>query len=149
MYAIKRPDGKVSILVIAEKSPLSEEEALAKAIPEGCPYRKIEPKDLPDSRVFRDAWTDDLDSDTVDVDEDKAKEIHMGRIRKMRDKKLAEEDLEMLKNMGDSAKLKEIEKKKQKLRDIPATFDLSGLDVKDPAKLWPEELELCKEYIGE
>lgn len=95
--------------------------------------------EIPMDWTFRGAWKPDL---TVDMP--KAREIHMNRIRVARDEALIEADAEVKKaeDAGDATKLAAERAKRQTLRDIPQTFDLSG--AKDPEELkalWPAELD--------
>ena len=102
--------------------------------------------EIPNHRKFRNAWVRPTSNQGIEVDVSKAKDIHLDRIRRMRDKKLKDLDVEMLKNITNTKKLKEIDAEKQLLRDIPQTLDLSNLDLDSPETLWPAELELCLEY---
>lgn len=101
---------------------------------------------LPESRLFRNAWCKCPNKKAMLVDNEKAKDIHIDRVRKVRNKKLEELDLEVLRYIRDEEKLVEIDSKKQKLRDIPQELDLKDFDHKDPKKHWPKDLELHKEY---
>jgi hypothetical protein len=90
---------------------------------------------------FRDAqvWS----SDNVAVDLTKAKAVHLGRIRLARNKELAVQDIEYTKAVeaDNTSKKAEVSTLKQTLRDIPATFDMSGYDTADKLKAaWPSEL---------
>ena len=59
----------------------------------------------------------------------------MDEIRKVRNKKLEELDVETLRGV-------DVQEKKQKLRDIPSTFDLTkAATPKDLKALWPNELK--------
>lgn len=92
-------------------------------------------------KYFRNAWK--VEGDGVAVDMAKARDIHMSRVRKSRDKALSGLDLDYLKadEDGDSVRKAEVAAKKKALRDLPTTFDLSGFSV--PAELkaaWPSEL---------
>ena len=74
----------------------------------------------------------------------KARAIHMNVIRRMRNKELAKEDINYTKALeaGDTSAQNTVVTKKQVLRDIPATFDLTtGVSTTDQliAK-WPTEL---------
>lgn len=100
---------------------------------------------LPENRLFRNAWGVD-NKNKVTIDSDKAKEMHMRRLREVRNKKLQEMDAETMKALPDSDKLAEIEQKKQKLRDVPQNIDLSKLDLVNPKKLWPVDLEMHLDY---
>ena len=89
------------------------------------------------------AWEMDTDG-TPKVNMTKARAVHMDTIRVSRDAELVKEDLNMLKALeaGDSSAQGTVNTKKQTLRDIPATFDITT-DVDTPEKLkakWPSEL---------
>ena len=89
------------------------------------------------------AWEMDTDG-TPKVNMTKARAVHMDTIRVSRDAELVKEDLNMLKALeaGDSSAQGTVNTKKQTLRDIPATFDITT-DVDTPEKLkakWPAEL---------
>ena len=85
-----------------------------------------------------------MDTDgTPKVNMPKARGVHMNKIRISRDAELVKEDLNILRAIedGDSAAQNTIKTKKQTLRDIPQTFDLTtdndtplGLQAK-----WPSE----------
>lgn len=82
-------------------------------------------------RYFRNAWAW---TGAVSIDMPKARDIHMGRIRAARDAELAKLDIEQLKGNDVTAE-------KQRLRDIPQTFDLTAAATPDELKaLWPEGL---------
>lgn len=146
---LKGIDGSVSIMQYIGP-PEELEEAIRKfrdvhaegAYPE---YEEVDNLVLPENRLFRDAWST-VSKGTVEIKKDKAEEIHMGRIRKERDKELGKLDVEMLKNLKDSDKLEALETKKQVLRDIPQTFDMSGMDLKHPDRTWPDDVALTEEY---
>jgi len=74
----------------------------------------------------------------------KARAIHMDRIRVARNAELVKEDINMLKAIeaGDTLAQSIVATKKQVLRDIPATFDITT-DVDTQVQLhtkWPSEL---------
>ncbi len=148
LYAIKRDDGGVNILVISPNTKMPLDDILKKDIPQGAEYRLIESDQLPQDRLFRNAWTDDNATATVDVDMVKARGIHMQRVRIMRDKKLKELDAEQMKVLTDVGQLQDIERLKKIFRDIPQLLDLSQIDiVEDLIKAWPVELDKPREYI--
>ena len=164
VIVIKNSDGSVGIVVpapemfdgesrtrkiLAEQNILtgenSEEKILEwiikKDVPVGASYRIIDRSQLPADRTFRDAWTDDFPTETVDINMEKARAIHMDKIRTARNKALAKLDAEHRKASGDVSKQAEIDAKAQILRDIPSTFDLSIANTIDELKsLWPAEL---------
>ncbi len=71
----------------------------------------------------------------------KARDVQMNWIRKARNVKLAELDVEQLKVFTSSADVAIIEADKQVLRDLPSTFDLSGATTPVELRaLWPTGL---------
>lgn len=128
---LKGKDGSVAIMVLAPGA--DEADAIKKF--HGCHpgmYHKEYVKDVnvPSDRQYRDAWT--LNGNSVQVDPIKAKDIHLERVRHARDKKLEELDKDHLRYLSDPAKLKDVEEKKQILRDLPK--NVKGLE-------WPTLLE--------
>ena len=103
---------------------------------------------LPDgtngNRDARDgAWEMDTDG-TPKISMAKARGVQMNQIRIVRNAELAKEDTNMLKAIeaGDTDTQATINTKKQTLRDIPQTFDLTT-DNDTPTELkakWPTEL---------
>ncbi len=140
----KNLDGSCGIITPAENSGLSIEEIAEKDVPEGLEYRIIDIDKLPTDRTFRNAWTDDNPTETIDVHMNKARIIHMARIRQARAQKFID--------MGFPNKLhpeletgiisKETRDKLQTLRDIPQNLDLSKASTPEELKaIWPEELK--------
>ena len=89
------------------------------------------------------AWEMDTDG-TPKVNMTKARAVHMDSIREVRNAELAKEDINMLKAIesDDTSEQNTVKTKKQTLRDLPATFDITT-DVDTPEKLkakWPTEL---------
>lgn len=80
----------------------------------------------------------------INVNMTKARAIHMEEIRRVRNDELAKEDINLMiaNESGTSSEQDAVKAKKQTLRDIPATFDITT-DVDTPEKLkakWPSEL---------
>jgi len=80
----------------------------------------------------------------INVNMTKARAIHLEEIRKVRNDELAKEDINLMiaNESGTSSEQDAVKAKKQALRDIPATFDITT-DVDTPEKLkakWPAEL---------
>ena len=80
----------------------------------------------------------------VNVNMTKARVIHLAEIRKVRNAELVKEDINLMiaNESGTSSEQDAVKAKKQTLRDIPATFDITT-DVDTPEKLkakWPTEL---------
>lgn len=80
----------------------------------------------------------------ISINMTKARAIHLAEIRRVRNEELAKEDITFMRAVedGDTDAQATIKTKKQTLRDIPATFDITT-DVDTPEKLkakWPTEL---------
>ena len=105
---------------------------------------KIVPHDyVPDDWQFRDAFTDN--GSAVVVDMEKARSIHMNRIRKARDAKLAALDIPFMRAVesGHQTAIEMITEQKRILRDIPQTFDIvTGVSTPEQlSEKWPFELD--------
>lgn len=131
-YLLKRKDGGVSILELKHGVVERELEKLKTVGIEVESYHEISLQDLPEDRYFRDAWGFD---GSINIDMQKAKNIHMDNIRLVRDEKLKQLDIETLKG-------NDVQAEKQNLRDIPQTFDLSVYETPESLKdAWPEGLD--------
>lgn len=93
--------------------------------------------ELPDERLFRDAWAADSEAGVISVDMSLAREIWRDRIRRARAPRLLELDAEFMKALETGASTATIVAEKQALRDAPAD---PGID----AASTPEELKLVK-----
>lgn len=92
---------------------------------------KISQNDLPGDRHFRRAWRKSGGSVVVDLPE--ARKVQMEHIRSARNKRLIELDK---RKYG-----AEYDAERQKMRDIPQTFDLTVAATPEELKsLWPPEL---------
>ena len=80
----------------------------------------------------------------VNVNMTRARAIHLTEIRRSRNAELVKEDINMLKAIeaGNTSEQSTVATKKQALRDIPATFDITtGVDTPEQLKArWPTEL---------
>ena len=80
----------------------------------------------------------------INVNMTKARTIHLEAIRKVRNAELVKEDITFMRAVeaGDTDTQATIATKKQTLRDIPATFDITtGVDTPEKLKAkWPTEL---------
>ncbi len=146
---IERSDGGVTIRnPIPDDADVQAEvdswEAKPKNVARGLTatsFQWHEDDPTPGDRGFRDAWKRGVAG--VDVDMPKARVIHMDRIRVARDKQLNELDKQTLKavGQGDAAEQARIEAEKQRLRDLPQTFDLTNASTPEAlAALWPTDL---------
>ena len=80
----------------------------------------------------------------INVNMTKARAIHLEEIRRVRNEELVKEDVTFMRAVeaDDTDAQATIKTKKQTLRDLPATFDITT-DVDTPEKLkakWPTEL---------
>lgn len=144
-----RPDGGMTVSYPVRninEPDVSEEfiiqRAWSKIPPDAIEPRLIFTEDIPQDRTFRDAW--EHDGEKVRVNMDKARVIHMNRIRKVRDKVLADLDIETIKALGQGDKIimDAVEGQKRRLRNLPQTFDLSKAKTPEELQtLWPDELK--------
>lgn len=144
-----RADGGLSVFAAAPDTRLdgeTEEECLVRLMPMVVPADAAAPRivdigDLPSGTGFRDAWRDNGVS--VQVDMERAREMHMDRIRKSRDTALKALDIDYMRTLeqGDTAAQQAIASEKQRLRDIPETFDLGVHATPESlAAAWPDGL---------
>ena len=136
LICLRERGGGVSVLIpTPEALKTMTLEEIAEKDCGGKPWRIVDASHLPTDRTFRDAWTDDLPSETVDVDMAKARDIHMDRIREKRTEKLGELDVAFMRAVETGAEEEQqtIAKQKQRLRDLPKQFDLTTANS-------PEEL---------
>ena len=80
----------------------------------------------------------------ININMSKARAIHLAEIRRVRNEELVKEDVTFMRAVeaGDADAQAAIKAKKQTLRDIPATFNITT-GVNTPEKLkakWPAEL---------
>jgi hypothetical protein len=129
--------------------PVPERESVPEraTFPAAGPHYIVEESALPGGSVseendyFFDCWEW---SDAVVVNMTKARALHMDVIRKARDIELVKLDVPWMKAVeaGNTSDQATIAARKQTLRDIPATFDITtGVDTPEKLKAkWPTEL---------
>ena len=110
-------------------------------VPSGTPYSLMEGTDVDAQHwEFRDAWEDT----NCAVNMTKARVVHLAEIRRVRNAELVKEDVTFMRAVeaGDTDAQATIATKKQALRDLPATFDITtGVDTPEKLKAkWPTEL---------
>ena len=74
----------------------------------------------------------------------KAREIHLAEIRRVRDRELAAEDINMLQAIesNDTGARSRVGKRKQELRDMPQRIDLNAPRTPEALyRTWPTNLE--------
>lgn len=118
----KRADGGVSITTLAKEMSLEDVVKHAEKLEKELGFvssRVINDDSLiPSDREFRNAWTDDQPTDTVDIDITKAQEIKKNQFRAERKPKLEALDVEVMKALEVGADISELVTKKQELRDV-------------------------------
>ena len=111
-------------------------------LPAGAHIELVQDEDYPDrsKHDFVDAW--ECDHGTITCNLAKARGIHMNKIRTVRNKQLADLDVPFMRAMetGDASELARIASKKQVLRDIPQTLDLTTDTQEELKAVWPIEL---------
>ena len=121
----------------------------ARHIPLGTQWWAVSVATIPNSGKkdhLRDAW--ECPGGVAGVNMPKARVIHMGRIRLVRNKELLGLDWQLSRaqetnNTAEEARIKTL---KQTLRDIPATFDLNDHITATALKAaWPAELPAQEE----
>ena len=129
----------IRLLSLLDESEEYLQEMIAAKVSPGANYWVVEAEIVPTDRYFRSAWQ--CVDGVVSVHMDTAKHVQMDKIRVVRDKELAKKDVEYMKalevNDGSAAA---VATKKQELRDIPQTFDLTTDDPEILKEKWPEGL---------
>lgn len=105
------------------------------------PHVVLADADAPSAELGVGAWK--LDGDRVVLDMEAARAAHMAAIRQARNEALAALDIAWNRAMDadDMATARQIGQQRQRLRDIPQTFDMHA--ARTPAALralWPEGL---------
>ena len=119
IYALKAEDGHVAIMQISEGADIDAEVAkFAEVNWHPVSVTPIDPATIPQDRSYRNAWA--VSDKGISHDMGKAREIHKDKLRAERTSLLARLDVEQLKaiSSADGTKIGEIEKEKQRLRDI-------------------------------
>ena len=78
----------------------------------------------------------------INVNMTKARAIHLTEIRRVRNEELVKEDVTFMRAVeaGDASAQSTVATKKQVLRDIPQTFDLTTDTPEQLKAKWPTEL---------
>lgn len=99
--------------------------------------RKLNKEEVPNDRTFRDSWQDE--GNNISHNMNKAKEIHLKRLRERRNYLLSEKDKEWMKAVGQENKTEadKIEAERQALRDFPEILkpDLDAAKTIEELKL--------------
>lgn len=144
-FAISMNDDSVAIMqMVGDSTPEAEiarwpEKERAKVIS----ITPIDEADIPADRAFRNAWR--ISGDRIDHDMERARGIHMDRVRRSRNARLLAMDTETTVALGksDAAAVADAEARKQRLRDIPQMLQpqIDAAETVDDLKaIWPERL---------
>mgnify|MGYP001589396866 CR=1 FL=1 len=84
-------------------------------------HREMSDDAIPSDREFREAWADTTPEPVIDICMEKARGIHLSRIRAKRNAELAKLDIDATKaqDIGDDVELAQVRARKQELRDFP------------------------------
>lgn len=126
-----RPDdGGVSVVIPAPKTaierilgPLTELEYEAHVYersipPDALKVREIDETDIPSSREFRNAWVDVTPSSQIDIDCERARDLKLKHLRRVRDAKLEKTDVLLVRAIEQDLDTTSLKQERQQLRDI-------------------------------
>lgn len=107
-----------------------------KDIPTGQSSRIVDDSIFPEDKTFREAWTDDLPGEQIDVDMTRAKKIYTDIIRAKRDEKWEDFDKRYVMAQRDGESLTALEAEREILKDIPqnARLDIDAATTPDILK---------------
>ena len=115
-------DPSNGLIAVIRPVTATVQEAIRDNIQPGSRYKVVDEVDVPSDREFRDAWAWDA-VNPVGFDINKARNIKKSRLRLEREEKFKVLDVDAFKNYSNQAKLREIEDKKQILRDYVNSLD--------------------------
>lgn len=115
---VKRSDGGVSIIIPTREATPELLERDAQMVQGYISHREVTDDKIPADRYFRNAWTDDNPTETVDINISKAKEIKINHMRVLRKPKLADLDVQFMIAIENGEDTSSIVAKKQELRDV-------------------------------
>lgn len=109
-----------------------------KQVPKDKEWRIVDISNIPNDRYFRNAWTDDEPTETVDINLSKAKEIKKNILRSLRVPILSKLDIDFMRaqEVGDSQLISQIIQKKNDLRNV------TNLPM-------PDDIEQLKNFVPE
>lgn len=108
----QRPDGGMSVIRPVGGAPV---ESQVKFVPKGADYDIVDEKDLPNDRVFRDAWR--KNGKNVETDLTAAKSLAHGWRRNKREQEFAPLDKEINIHISNRVKVGQVEAQRQAVRD--------------------------------
>lgn len=123
---VKRQDGGVSIICPTHEATPELMERDARAVEGYVSHREIDDDKIPSDRIFRNAWTDDNPTETIDISSIKARQL----IREKRNRALESLDKKAFsESRKPNGKTDEIDAEAQRLRDIPQHPDFSSDNI--------------------
>lgn len=160
-YFVRPEDGGISVVLCAclardnaDKEPSTGDSprsarheawvnSIKAQVAPGSECIDITEADLPQNRVFRNAWA--KSGKRISIDPTKAKEIHLFRIRKAREREMVKLDAEWMRATGKGRKAEAdaIEAKRENLRNAPQDAIVALANLTDPDAIhafWPESL---------
>lgn len=138
---IERDDGGVSVLALAPGIEAAVEVPRWEAAFQRRAVQWAELTDAPTDRAFRAAWVCGAPG-AVAVDLGAARDIHLARIRKARDRALVATDGEAMRALDTGEGSEGLHARRQSLRDIPQALDLTVASTPGELKaIWPSEIE--------
>lgn len=114
--------------------------------PQPVNWSIIHPESIPKDRTYRNAWRHD--GTTFSHDMEHARRIHLEHLRHARTEQLGALDREWMRAVGtgDKAAAKDIEAKRDALRNAPATLPVEHAQTVEELKaMWPEGLKRWKQ----
>lgn len=125
--------GGVCVLIPDPNCGMPIGQIITKDVPPGADnVQVVDASFIPADRRLRNAW--DIKSGRIEINRSKAEELVRDRLRVERASKMAELDIEQLRNLGNPDALSAAEAKKQALRDVTCK-DLSALSLDELAAL--------------
>lgn len=112
--------GIASIVIPSPNFKGSMKELASRVVPAGISYKIIDDSTFPVERRYRDAWV--LSGEKLDIDMPKARAIFLDNVRVLRNAKLSELDVEVVKAVEKGESTTSLAIEKQRLRDLPETL---------------------------
>lgn len=131
-------DGTCSVIYPAPG--FSVESVVASSVPANTQYVVIDNADIPQNRKYRGAWKANTETNQLEFDMTKAKEIHKTHLRKARKPILDDLDVEYIKadEQGNTALKMEIANTKNILRNITINSSINTAQtITQLMNVWP------------
>jgi len=113
-------EGRAAIVIPSPNYKGTMEALASKVVPRGRTYQIVDDGQIPEDRTYRNAWVEG--DKKIDIDMPRARVIFLDNIRTIRNAKLAELDVEVMKKIEKGESTAELATEKQRLRDLPETL---------------------------